>query len=111
MRANVHVLPAEQRDKYGDGAPPPGAGDAVLDCILAPIPPSTEVAERGREGAVEYLTCYAPAGTRLEHEQLVAVDDGPYEGRYTVEGRPNVWENPWVGPEDGVEIVLRKAEG
>lgn len=112
MLCNVTVLPATGRDRMGDPTAPAGSEQPYTNCILAPLPPSNDVNARAREGSVTRLTLYLPPGARLEHDQEVRVDSGPHATKvFKVEATPAVWEHPFGGPEEGVEVGLWRAEG
>lgn len=68
---------------------------------------SASVDDRGRQGVIEGLTMYAPAGQDIRHTDQLVIGGVAYD----VDGEMGDWLNPYSRRHPGVEINLRRAEG
>lgn len=98
-------------DEYGDPIESTVVRVDVDGCAWAPRTAggasSSEIRDRGRQGVIEGLTLYAPAGTDLQPTDQVEVDGVLFD----VEGEPGDWRNPFTGRDAGLEVALRRADG
>lgn len=109
----------------GDPTPPTGA-HVIAGCAWAPRtqgagPSSGSIDHRGRQGLIEGLTLYAPAGATIDHTHRMVLDaeltlDQALAALaalelWEVDGDPGDWWDPFTGENVGLEVSIRRFEG
>lgn len=106
MMITIHRDTPGGGDEYGD--PIEGTTSTFeIDAVIAPAT-SNDVSDRGRTGVVVGLTLFSQDPCA----DLLRTDWVEYRGeRWDIDGDVGVWESPFSGAADGVEVALKRGVG
>lgn len=80
--------------------------ETLVDPIFAPAS-STDINDRGRNGATVDASLFLPYGADLLNTDQVEIDSVLYD----VVGEIAQWKNPFTGWNAGSEVALKRAHG